>query len=347
MTTPQRADEAARAIAAIDEAYARATPGEWRPQGECAYGVDIYTGDTWLGNTMNSHEGKYGFPPDAHARTNADFIALAHNHWPAVRAHIAALTAENARLKANAANDADVIDVLGQSSGEESLLLAENARLTAALADAKAEGERMRGIVQACVDAAHLRTHGFPEGDISNMNFSKMLAAIMAAAAALSAPSPSPADPAQTAPSSPTYGASSASSPPFATPARAGFTYPDKAVERLLDMVHEDVWSEHEGPEPCLCSMCAAYSALRAARVAPQPSCPAEIEAYSPNNKIGGDANEPATVPVPLALAMKVVDRDHPIRQHLERDDLHARLYDTLAAGVKEADRAAKGEGKE
>lgn len=45
--------------------------------------------------------------------------------------------------------------------------------------------DALREAAQACVDAAHLRTHGFEEGDISDLDFSKMLPAIVALNAAI------------------------------------------------------------------------------------------------------------------------------------------------------------------
>lgn len=92
-------DSAQRAVEAVSEAYAKATPGEWRAEGDTAYGVDIYSGHIWIGNTMNSHGGLSGFPPDPHARTNVEFVVAAKNNWPAISAHIAALTAENAKMR--------------------------------------------------------------------------------------------------------------------------------------------------------------------------------------------------------------------------------------------------------
>ena len=140
MTTPQRADEAARAIEAIDEAYAKATPGEWgafncddshcmNMWGLTVYGPNAYgepNDEDDLGNVLMvscvQMPARFVCEND---EANLDFIALAHNHWPAARAHIRTLEAENARL-------------------------------TAALADAKAEGERMR----KALELIHYNTGG-------------------------------------------------------------------------------------------------------------------------------------------------------------------------------------------
>lgn len=63
------------------------------------------------------------------------------------------------------------------------------------------------------------------------------------------------------------------------------------------------------------------------------------VEAANDAYTLASPVETPATVPVPLELAREIVDRDFSVRRHLESDHPHARLYDTLAAGVKEADR--------
>lgn len=56
----------------------------------------------------------------------------------------------------------------------------------------------MEAAAREVLSAAHLRTHGFPEGDISDLDFSKMLPAIVRLDAALS-PAPAADKPANEA----------------------------------------------------------------------------------------------------------------------------------------------------
>lgn len=82
----------------IDEAYRRATPGEWRyrPEPFDDWGV-LRGSDGYLAALARGRPDK---DFDTHRRNNtdpfranADFIALAHNHWPAVMAEIERLRA--------------------------------------------------------------------------------------------------------------------------------------------------------------------------------------------------------------------------------------------------------------
>lgn len=65
---------------------------------------------------------------------------------------------------------------------------ADLARVTEQRDAALAEVERVKEIARNVVNACHLRTHGFPEGDISDLDHSKLLPAIVALEAALTPP---------------------------------------------------------------------------------------------------------------------------------------------------------------
>lgn len=68
----------------IDEAYRRATPGEWESNKWRVFARESDAGTLDLvAQTATNAATRV-----ARRQSDADFIALAHNHWPAVMAEI-------------------------------------------------------------------------------------------------------------------------------------------------------------------------------------------------------------------------------------------------------------------